>query len=542
MRAAIYARRSTEEHQAESLDTQIDGAQRFVASRGWTLDPAHVFVDSGVSRAEFVRRPGLIALLRSAEARSFDVVVCRDETRLGGDTFRTGQLVATLTEQAQLWYYFTGERVEVTDAISKFMIAARSFSAEIEREKVSQRTRENLERKARRGLVAGGVVYGYRNEPAPGGAGKIRVIDEPQAAVVREIFTRYAAGQGLRTIAKDLNARGVPPPRTGRRGIGSWSPGAIHAMLHRPLYVGRVEWGRTHKAYKGGTKTRTDQHSHEIVAVDAPHLRIVPPELWDADAARCNRGVRGSRQEGAGRPASYLLSGILRCGLCSGPLTVINGKASYEPIKVYACCRRRDRGATACSSTLRRPVDAVDTVILDWVRREVLTEAVVSAVLTEVRRRVAERTETSRAEVEQLDRQAQQLRREVDRFAELSLEAPPDVRQVLYGKLAERQRELSAVEDRLRALRTVPGAVDLEIRRLEREARARVEELVTATRRNPVEGRAFLRALFPEGLATAAVDTPDGIRMRIEGTAVPGLALGLELDGNSASPAGFEPA
>ncbi|WP_437821394.1 hypothetical protein [Sorangium sp. So ce1078] len=162
--------------------------------------------------------------------------------------------------------------------------------------------------------------------------------------------------------------------------------------------------------------------------------------------------------------------------------------------------------------------------------------------LTEVRRRVAERTETSRTEVEQLDRQAQQLRREVDRFAELSLEAPPDVRPVLYGKLAERQRELSAVEDRLRALRTVPGAVDLEIRRLEREARARVEELVTATRRNPVEGRGFLRALFPEGLATAPVDTPEGIRMRIEGTAVPGLALGLELDGNSASPAGFEPA
>jgi site-specific DNA recombinase len=96
------------------------------------------------------------------------------------------------------------------------------------------------------------------------------------------------------------------------------------------------KWGRRHKTYKGGTKTRTERHAHEVVAVDAPHLRIVPEELWNAVQARCARVRTNVGAASGGRPAVYLLSGTLRCGTCGGPLTVINGRASYEPIKVYA--------------------------------------------------------------------------------------------------------------------------------------------------------------------------------------------------------------
>ena len=47
------------------------------------------FVDSGVSRAESKKRPGLIAALNAAKDRAFEVLLMRDESRLGGDQFRT---------------------------------------------------------------------------------------------------------------------------------------------------------------------------------------------------------------------------------------------------------------------------------------------------------------------------------------------------------------------------------------------------------------------------------------------------------------------
>ena len=62
MRAAIYARRSTDEHQEASLDVQREEALRFAASKGWSVAAEHVFLEDAVSRAEFKKRPALIAL------------------------------------------------------------------------------------------------------------------------------------------------------------------------------------------------------------------------------------------------------------------------------------------------------------------------------------------------------------------------------------------------------------------------------------------------------------------------------------------------
>jgi DNA invertase Pin-like site-specific DNA recombinase len=187
-----------------------------------SLTPEHVFVDSAISRAEFKKRPGLLAMLNSVEAKQFDVIVVRDDSRLGGDTYRTGLVIQNLLETgARLFYYYTEEEVTLEGTVDKFLIAARSFAAELEREKTAQRTHEHLLTKARRGLNVGGRVYGYDNVEVNEGDRRVRVeyrINEAQAAIIREIFTRYAAGEGLRGIAKDLNLRGVLSPRAGRRG------------------------------------------------------------------------------------------------------------------------------------------------------------------------------------------------------------------------------------------------------------------------------------------------------------------------------------
>ncbi len=108
--------------------------------------------------------------------------------------------------------------------------AARSFAAELEREKTSQRTHEHLLTKARRGFVMGGRVCGYENVEVKNGDRRVHVeykINEEQAAIVHELFSRYAEGQGLSTIAKDVKARKIAPPRAGKRGTGSWSTSVL---------------------------------------------------------------------------------------------------------------------------------------------------------------------------------------------------------------------------------------------------------------------------------------------------------------------------
>ncbi|MDI3288052.1 hypothetical protein [Polyangium sp. 15x6] len=125
----------------------------------------------------------------------------------------------------------------------------------------------------------------------------------------------------------------------------------------------------------------------------------------------------------------------------------------------------------------------------------------------------------------------------MDKFAELALEAPAEARGVFFTKVGERQKELTALEARLRTAKTVPAAMDLEVRRLETEARRRLEELRESIGRNPIEARRFIQELFPNGLTASPLPTPGERRMRLIGVSAPGRLFGIEL-GNSASPAG----
>jgi len=295
LNAALYLRRSKEEHQAASIDVQSGEGARYIAEQGGTLSPEHIFVDGDHGRAEFKKRPALIAMLNAAERHAFDVVVVRDETRLGGDTNRTSLFMSDLLDAGvRLFYYFTNEEVKIDGAVDKFMINVRNFASELEREKISQRTHEHLKTKARRGLNVGGRVYGYDNIEVKDGDRRVRVeyrINPVQADLIREVFQRYADGDGLRTIAKDLNARRAPAPRAGRRGTGSWAPSTLHAILRRDRYRGVLVWGKKEKTYKGGTKVRVDRVEAEWTSIEVPELRIVDDALWTAVAS-----VTGERE------------------------------------------------------------------------------------------------------------------------------------------------------------------------------------------------------------------------------------------------------
>ncbi len=67
MFAAVYARKSTEQtgvaDDQRSVGRQIEHATAYARRKGWTVDDASVFVDDGISGAEFSARPGFVRLM-----------------------------------------------------------------------------------------------------------------------------------------------------------------------------------------------------------------------------------------------------------------------------------------------------------------------------------------------------------------------------------------------------------------------------------------------------------------------------------------------
>jgi hypothetical protein len=102
------------------------------------------------------------------------------------------------------------------------------------RDQVRKHTTATMRRKAEAGLVTGGRVFGYDNKCIAKGH-TVRVKNDEEAAIVREIYDRAAAGEGTRTIAEALNRMGALSPRAQQGRPNGWSATTVREVLIRPL-------------------------------------------------------------------------------------------------------------------------------------------------------------------------------------------------------------------------------------------------------------------------------------------------------------------
>jgi site-specific DNA recombinase len=73
MISAIYARKSTDQsgvaEEAKSVTRQIDHARAYAQRKGWRVDEGCIFVDDGISGAEFAMRPGFVRLMAALKPK-----------------------------------------------------------------------------------------------------------------------------------------------------------------------------------------------------------------------------------------------------------------------------------------------------------------------------------------------------------------------------------------------------------------------------------------------------------------------------------------
>ncbi len=507
MIAAIYARKSTDQNLPDaekSVTRQVEHATAYATRKGWTVDPAHVYQDDGISGAEFVKRPGFLRLMNSLKPRPpFQVLVMSEESRLGREQIETAYALKQLTDAGvRVFFYLEDRERTLETAMDKVMLSLTNFAAEMEREKARQRTHDALRRKALAGHVAGGVVYGYRNVEVPGESGARAYVrrepDPEQAAVVRRIFEACAAGKGLVRIAKLLNAAGIPGPR-GR----SWAPTAIREMLHRELYCGRVVWNKTKWVDRNGTKVKVDRPESEWIITDAPALRIISDELWTTARERLDQARRaylrwtGGRLCGrpdTGLESRYLLTGFSSCGICGGSLGVRIRRVGTGLLD-YRCVYHATRGVTVCTNGVALPVRIANAEIIGRLQRDVLTPTVVERAIAKALDRYAAETATTTAREGRLREELDRVTRECTRLAGLLAggEALPSLIDGLRARerrRAELQAELAHVRGLHQAATTLdqPG-IRAEIRQWLAEWQGLLED-------EPAQARQVLRKLF----------------------------------------------
>ncbi len=374
LRAAVYARYSSDLQNPRSLEDQIRDCRARIEAEGWEL--VGVFSDRMIS-GDTIHRPNYQALLAALVRGEIDVVISEGLDRLSRDQEHSAALYKRACYQEAIIFTLAEGEIEEWHVGIKSIINA-AYLADL-----AQKTRRGLRGRVTAGASAGGLSYGYKVVPVPEGEDRGgRTIDAIQAAVVVRIFQDYANGLSPRAIAAALNKERVPGPR-GK----VWSQSTINGnrkrgtgILNNELYVGNLVWNRLRYVKDPETKLRHSRPntSDKVVDVEVAQLRIIDAVLWDRVRARqaaldakAKPAADGSMFQSMQRP-KFLHTELARCGVCAGGISMIS--ATH-----LGCSNARNKGEAVCTNRRTVKRECVETTVLDALRTRLMAPELYAA-------------------------------------------------------------------------------------------------------------------------------------------------------------------
>ena len=312
---AIYARYSSDLQNPCSIDDQIARCRQLLRDDEYIAD---IYTDAAQSGRLLETRAGLQRMMDAIKMRNLSAVLAEGLDRLSRD-------MGDIAHIEKLASYYDCELRTIAEGgrVNNMHIGFKGTMNAMFLKDHAIRTKRGHEGNIRRGKAAGGLAYGYcrrlLNDDGEPEAG-LREIDTEQAAIVREIFTRFAAGESATKIAIDLNRRAVPTARGGH-----WCSSTIKGKSNRPSgilrnaqYTGKLIYNRMSYPLEPELRRRRGRinPSCDWLVHDMPELRIVPDDLFrqvhmilerDDVAAHARKHRRGRMRQTA----------ITRVGYCA---------------------------------------------------------------------------------------------------------------------------------------------------------------------------------------------------------------------------------
>lgn len=321
-----YIRVSDERQDEYSPDSQLKKIREYASKEGYIIPDEYVFYDDGISGRNVKKRDDFNRMIATAKEKShpFETIFVwkfsrfarnQEQAILYKNLLRKNDVsVVSVSEPIPEGHFGT-----LIERIIEWMDEFYSINLGVE---VSR----GMEEKVSRGEPICAPPFGYRMED------KRWFPDEEngKADIVREVFQRFADGEGMRSIAKRIGERGV---RTKRGCIPDNR--FIEYMLNNPAYIGKIRRSTTgSKAIAKGY-----YNGNDVSIVDGLHDPIISMDLWN----KCQERIKQiksiyskySKQE---QSIDFMLKGLVRCSACGGTLTMASVASGKTKVRTLQCC------------------------------------------------------------------------------------------------------------------------------------------------------------------------------------------------------------
>ena len=330
--ALIYCRVSSTKQRLEGsgLESQEQRCRAYADDKGYAVEA--VFPDDVSGGGDFMRRPGMVALLSYLDAQQGKpyVVIFDDLKRFARDTEFHLKLRREFARRGAT-IECLNFRIEDTPE-GKFIETVIAAQGELEREQNRRQVVQKMKARVENGYWVFRAPVGYRFVNAPSGGGKVLVPDEVLAPIVREALEGYATGHfaSQAEVQRFLESK---PQFPKDKPDGTLRPMTVNRLLKKVVYAGYVE------APKWGVSVRKGHHEG-LISFET-HQRII-------DA------IEGKKRSAPARKdynEDFPLRGFVQCDCCGNAMTAAWSKGKYKHYPYYFCMTR---GCEAKSKSVPR--------------------------------------------------------------------------------------------------------------------------------------------------------------------------------------------
>ena len=389
IRAAAYARYSSDNQRDESIDAQLRAIHKFADENGYQI--VREYIDCAKTGTND-RREEFQRMIRDSDDGDFEVVIVHKLDRFARKRYDSAIYRKALEENG----------VKLVSVLEQFTDSPEGIIFVGMSEAMSEYYSANLSREFKKGQYENAIACKHTGGFAPLGfrfnADLKYEINEEEAVHVRFIFQSILSGMNYSQIIEELNRRGVRT-RCGRE----FGRNSLHEILRNEKYTGVYIYRRSALPDKFGKRNNhADRSRNDIIRIKGGVPQIISREVFDAvqaimDKRKMEPYVRSDAKE------IYLLSGKVFCGLCGNSYcgNRMHGGRNKSLYITYRCNSHSGKGTGNC-----RNKDVNRDYLENYIRK-LLAEAVSErekrlAMLKEKRREIESRRvtiETNREDI-----------------------------------------------------------------------------------------------------------------------------------------------
>ena len=375
---AIYARQSVDKKDSISIESQID-----LCHKECTGEP-QIFQDKGFS-GKNIDRPAFKTLMSAVERGEIDKVVVYRLDRISRSISDFGH-VWDILKSNNVEFVSVNEKFDTSSPVGRAMIYIIMIFAQLERETIAERIKDNYHQRAKRGAFLGGPApFGFdiKRTNIQGKAASMLTPNE-NIQTVKDIFEKYAyTNMSLGKIAEWLVSKEIP-------GIQrkTWDNVSISRILHNPSYVkanadiylfykqkGLTIYNEIEEftGIKGiwlfGKRDRGENKftnlSEHLIAI-AHHDGVIESNVFLA----CQEKLDTNKQiKNSGSGKYSWLTGLVKCGYCGYAMRVINASGGKY---IYFNCTGKSNMKLCTVKHENVHVEDVEPLIADYIEEKLI--------------------------------------------------------------------------------------------------------------------------------------------------------------------------